>query len=296
VDVSSLIFGFSKALYSTWLRYKPDNLLIDCGEGAATRLGNSGYAIERVLLTHGHIDHIAGLPPLLWSRAAGMGDNEKPLEILYPRDDLYVADMRGYLERTSARLPFALRWIALDAGDSFALNAPDDASQNSTRHARRVETFATRHIKDRLTLGYKILETRRRLKFEYSNLSQEELRALAQNNIELSEDYDATLVAFGGDGLPLEPDDVRGAELLFHEATILDASERKHQLHSTLDEAVQVAAQAQPQALVLYHVSGRYNADDIRRAAQQSLVRHNIAFPVWCLLRERLWLVSSDET
>ena len=291
MDVSSLVFGFSKALYSTWLRYKPDNLLIDCGEGAATRLGNGGYAIERVLLTHGHIDHIAGLPPLLWSRAAGMGDNEKPLEIYYPRDDLYVADMREYLERTSARLPFALQWIALDAGESFHLNAPD-----GSRHARRVETFATEHIKDRLTLGYKIVETRRRLRFEYSNLTQDELRQHAQNGVELSEDYTATLVAFGGDGLPLDPNDVRGAELLFHEATILDASERKHQLHSTLDEALQVAAQAQPQALVLYHVSGRYHSDDIRCAAQQSLARHNIAFPVWCLFRERLWLVSSNKT
>ncbi len=90
VNLQTLIQGHSKALYSTWIFYRPDRLLIDCGEGAATALGNNSYAIEKVLLTHGHIDHISGLPSLLWSRAAGMGDNEKPLEIYYPQGDGFV--------------------------------------------------------------------------------------------------------------------------------------------------------------------------------------------------------------
>ena len=93
----SLFRGHSKALYSTWVFYRPDRLLLDCGEGAATQLGNESYAIERVLLTHGHIDHISGLPSLLWARASGMGDNEKPLEILYPQGDVFVEYIKSYL-------------------------------------------------------------------------------------------------------------------------------------------------------------------------------------------------------
>ena len=296
MDVSSLLFGHSKALYSTWIFYKPDHLLIDCGEGAATTLGNGGFAIERVLLTHGHIDHISGLPPLLWSRAAGMGDTEKPLEIYYPRDDMYIADMQLYLERTRSRLPFKLQWIALDAGDCCELGStPGSDQKGKARGARRVVTFATKHIQGRLTLGYKIVETRRRLKAEYSMLSQEEIRERARANPDvardLSEDYEATLATFGGDGLPLDPDTVHGSELLLHEATILDPAERKHQLHSTLDEAVQVAAKARPKALVVYHVSGRYRASDITDAACRSAARHKIDFPIWCLYRDRLWNV-----
>jgi ribonuclease Z len=283
MDVAAQLFGYSKGLYSTWVRYKPDNLLVDCGEGCATTLGNGGYAIERVLLTHGHLDHISGLPALLWSRTAGMGDNLKPLEVFYPRNDLYVADMISYLKSIQNKLSFNLTWTPLDAGQSFALNNEDGT------HARRVETWATEHMPGRLTLGYKIIETRRRLKNEYSNLSQDELRAEAANGTELSETYDATLAAFGGDGLPLRPDDVQGAELLLHEATILDAADRKHQLHATIGEAMQVAAEVSPKALVLQHFSGRYRTAEIKDAIQQEVARLQITFPVWCLFRDRLW-------
>ncbi|MDF2439515.1 MAG: ribonuclease, partial [Abditibacteriota bacterium] len=215
MDVASLLFGHSKALYSSWVFYKPDHLLIDCGEGAATALGNGSYGIEKVLLTHGHIDHISGLPSLLWSRAAGMGDNEKPLEIFYPRDDIFVADLQAYLERTTARLPFDLTWTPIDTTTEIALGHSQSTlnGETSSRHKRRVQTFATRHIRDRLTLGYKIVETRRRLKSEWAHLTQQELRVKAQSKgpqamRELSEDYDAPLAAFSGDTLPIDVDQV----------------------------------------------------------------------------------------
>ena len=283
MDLTSLLLGHSKALYSTWLFYKPDHLLIDCGEGAATALGNGSYAIERVLLTHGHIDHISGLPSLLWARAAGMGDPEKPLEIYYPQGDAFVLDMLHYLERTRARLPFDLSCQPLEAGARLELAGGK----------RRVETFATRHVPGRLTLGYKIVETRRRLKSEFAALPQEEIRRLALQNPQggrgLMEEYQAILAAFGGDGVALNPEDVRGAELLLHEATLLDAAERKNQLHATLDEAVQVGVAAQIKALLLYHVSGRYRTADIVQATRQSVARRGVDFPIWCLFRDRLW-------
>ena len=93
--------------------------------------------------------------------------------------------------------------------------------------------------------------------------------------------------------MALDADAVRGADLLWHEATLLDAAERKSQLHATLDEAVRVAAEAEVKNLVLYHVSGRYRTAQIVQAIQDSVRRHRITFPVWCLFRERLWQVFS---
>lgn len=286
MDVSSLLYGYSKALYSNWIFYKPDHLLIDCGEGVASTLGNGGYAIERVLLTHGHIDHIAGLPSLLWSRAAGMGDSQKPLTIYHPQDDLYLADMKQYLERTSQRLPFDLTWMPLQANSVFELSAK-----------RRVQTFATKHIEGRLTIGYKILEPRRRLKTEYADLPESEIRARAQAGgraavEELMETYEATIVAFGGDSLPLDPAAVEEAELLVHEATILDATDRKGQRHSTLDEAVAVAAKSRAGVLLLNHVSGRYERNQVEKAARESAARHDFQNPIWCLFHNRLWNIN----
>lgn len=289
MDLSDLISGHSKALYSTWMLYRPDHLLIDCGEGAATTLGNAGYLIEKVLLTHGHSDHITGLPTLLWSRAAGMGDNEKPLQIFYPRDDSFVDDMRRYLERGLTRLPFELSWTPLDAGDSIALDA-----NSSSRHARTIETFATRHIKNRLTLGYKIVETRRRLKPEFAQISQAEIAQIARTRgrdavAEMMEDYAAIIAAWGGDSMPLNAQDVRGAELLAHDATLLDKADRQQRTHSVLQEAIEVGVQAGVKTLLLYHFSGRYRASEIREAVAGHAQRQQVKFLIWCLFRDRLW-------
>jgi ribonuclease Z len=284
--VSSLLFGYSKALYSNWIFYKPDHLLIDCGEGVASTLGNGNYAIEQVLLTHGHIDHIAGLPSLLWSRAAGMGDVEKPLTVYHPLGDAYLADMKEYLQRTARRLTYELKWVPLEAGDEVPL-----------RDKRRVVTFATRHIPDRLTLGYKILEKRRRLKPEYSHLSQDEIRARAQKEgrdaiAQIMETYEATLIAFGGDSLPLDANDVREAEVLVHEATLLEAADRKGMRHSTLDEAVGVAAAANAKTLLLQHISGRYEKRDVEKAARRAAQKRKYSGDLWCMFHNRLFQIS----
>lgn len=276
--ITDVLGGYSKALYSTWLHYRPDRLLVDCGEGAATALGNKGYSLEKILLTHGHIDHVSGLPALVWARAGGMGDNQKPLQLFCPRGDAYLSDMRAYLERVRAKLPFELTWIELEAGQSFDL-----------KHNRRVETFPTRHMKGSQSLGYKIVETRRRVRDDL-NLSEADLRELARRGeLEgVTQEYGAIKIAFGGDSLPLDIEHVAGSEVLVHEATIFAAQERRGQHHSTLHEALEVGIEAQPGTLVLNHISGRYQRAEIEAAVRQYAQKRGITFPVWCLWRDKL--------
>jgi ribonuclease Z len=283
VDFSARLSGFSKALYSNWLLYKPDALLVDCGEGCATALGNGVYAVERILLTHGHIDHTGGLASFIWARHAARGDAEKPLEIYYPEGDPYVADLRGWLESVTGRIKFPLTWTPLRTGETIELSA-------SERHARTVETFATNHM-DSPTLGYKIVETRRRLKPEFAALEQAELQERARNggNENFSENYHATLIAFGGDGLAIAPEPIWHAEILVHEATILDAADRKSQKHATLEEAMRAAQNAEVQTLIINHVSGRYSRDEVVNATRECATRLAFEGKLWLLLKHR-WI------
>jgi len=280
--LNDLFIGFSKALYSTWIFYKPDHLLFDCGEGVATALGNGGYGIEKVLLTHGHMDHIAGLPVLLGSRAAGMGDPQKPLHIYYPRGDRFVLQMQEYISQSFRNLPFDLEWVALEDGEKIPL-----------RGKRYLETFRTQHIKNQLTLGYRLMENRRRIKSTFAHLSQEDISKIARQDgkeavAALSESYQAKVLLIGGDGLPLGVNDVSGTEILFHEATLINSNERTGQMHSTLEEAVQIAAAAHAQSLVLYHISGRYHAAEIKKAVLAARKKYSVVIPIWILHHNRL--------
>lgn len=282
MNPSDVLQGYSKGLYSSWYLYRPDRLLIDCGEGCATALGNSAFAIEKVLLTHGHIDHIGGLPSLIWARASAMGDNEKPLEIYYPEQDPYIGDMIVFLEKTRARISYPLQWKPLRAGDEVPL-----------KKGRVAQTFPVSHMKGSQSLGYKILEERKRLKPQFGELTEADMRERAQGGTldEVMEMYSATKIAFCGDSLPVEPSLITDAEVLLHEATILDATDRKGQSHSTVDEAIGVACAAKSKLLILIHLSGRYRREEVETAIRESATRRAAEFPIWCWRRERLWPV-----
>ena len=57
----------------------------------------------------------------------------------------------------------------------------------------------------------------------------------------------------------------------------------------TLDEALDVAREAKPKALVLYHFSGRYRVNEIKAQVAQAARAQNAAMPVWCLARDRFF-------
>jgi ribonuclease Z len=216
-----------------------------------------------------------------------MGDNEKPLQLYYPRGDLYLADMRAYIDAMTPKLNFPLEWIALEAGQSFELP-----------RGRSVQCFATEHSKGSVSLGYRVVETRRRLKPQWTHLTQAEIRHKAQSGgaSDLMEEYTGIKLAHGGDSLPLDPNLVTGSEILVHEATILETGDRKGQSHSTAAEALEVAQAAQPGALLLNHISGRYKRTEIETAIREGAKQREIGFPIWCLRQDKMWPVWNPDS
>lgn len=283
-NLSDILEGYSKAIYSTWFYYAPDRVLFDAGEGVASRMENRAFAIRRICLSHGHLDHISGLPTLVNIRMAGMGEKTKPLDIYYPEGDRLVEGLRAHLDRAMGRLSYDLNWLPVGAGARIPLTADEDEAPR--QHERWLETFPTAHGRGRLTLGYRVVEARNRLKPEYVGRPQAEIRDLvmAGGRDTLMEAYQHRLLAYLGDTIPIDPEPYAGADILFHEATFINPEDRENMVHSTLDEAVRAAVQAGVRDLVLFHVSSRYQRRAIRSAVSSALERRG--FPP-----DHAWLV-----
>ncbi|MBI5831189.1 MAG: MBL fold metallo-hydrolase [Armatimonadetes bacterium] len=274
--------GHSLALYSSWLVCRPFHFMVDCGEGCATALRNRVFGLRTVALTHGHLDHISGLPSLLNARHAGMGDVDAPLTIVYPAGDPLLAPMRSYLAASQPAMEDKVSWRAMEPGERVPL---DDQ--------RSLEAFATRHAAF-LTLGYRLIEHRTRLRGEFHGLSGSAIRdlAAARGREAISEGYDHPLAVFGGDGLAPDPAMVAGADVAWLEATFLDEADRGPLVHATMAEAVAVAAQASVRDLVLTHVSGRYQRADAKALARRLAIEHGLAGRLHLMWREHIELLS----
>lgn len=272
LEIVNNIYGFSLAKYATWLYYKPDNLLLDVGEGVSVAMRNMIYGINAIAISHGHGDHIAGLPGLLRSRASSMGDKAKPLTIYYPKDDRSINKLCRYIKDTVGKLSFDICWQELIPEQRISLSAN-----------RYLVPFASNHGEANTTLGYKIVEHRTRLKEEYRLVPQAQLLQIIQQQgkLTVSEAYDHILLCFSGDSMALEPKICEHAEVLIHDSTFLKIEDRDENTHATLQEAIATAKQAQVSVLGLFHFSARYRHSEIVESLNQIIQQQKITIPIF---------------
>ena len=101
-----------RALASAMVSVNGRQVLIDCGEGTQVQIRacSLGFkAIDGVLITHFHGDHVSGLPGLLLSM--GNSGREEPLLIAGPRGLKHVVDC---LRVIAPELPFEIIYNELD--------------------------------------------------------------------------------------------------------------------------------------------------------------------------------------
>ena len=269
-----VVEGYSRGLYSNWLWHKATQVLVDAGEGVHLALRSAVWQIELVAITHGHSDHVLGLAGLAGARRFGKGSTTKPWTVLYPKGSTGVDATRAQIAGLWRGVEFPIEWIEVDDGSSHRLS----------QH-RQIEAFRVRHVTVEPTVGYRILEARRRLKPEYAAMAQADVERLARTKgrDEVMDQHQHVLFVHSGDAMPIDPALARDADLLVHDATFLAAEERREPIHATTEEALQVAREANVKALVINHLSIRYEREMAIARMREQLAASGFMGACWFL-------------
>jgi ribonuclease Z len=263
----------------------PDRFLVDCGEGTQRQLLHAGIGFRglgHVLLTHAHLDHVAGLAGLVATRALwGIGG---AIEIIGSAET--VAFVQRYLAVTvGAEREAGYRLRAVASGP--VLSWPD----------WRLEAFAVAH-RGTQSLGYRFEEEARRplLTERLAALgvpdgpARRELagghtvtlasgRRIAPEMVQGSEVAGAKLAIVGDvEEAASLTEQVRSADALVIEATFLDRDSplARSRGHLTAAAAARLARDANVGELLLTHISGRYRPDEISAEAIAIFTRTRI--------------------
>ena len=219
----------------------------------------SALAAKYVAVSHGHMDHVGGLAYYASQRRfQGMGDGTIlcPDSIARPLERM----MRSYHDVEGQRTPFEL--VPLKPEQSFEIK------NNIFMRAFELEHTVPCH-------GYVVYEKRSKLKEEYRELSQEQLRVLRDGGTDLTNWLEVPQVAYLADTLPggaMLREDVRTAHLVIAECTFVESEHKDRSRigkHLHLDDIAEWLRVLECETLVLMHLSRRSNMADARRALRE---------------------------
>ena len=259
--------------------------LIDCGEGTQRQLLRSGAGfrrLSRILLTHGHLDHVLGIPGLL----ATVALQQESDGVTIHGGAKTLSEVARMLEGVWGRAPVGVRFGPLAAGEAiaeegFSITAFPVAHHGTDSRGFAFDSTPRRHLRrERLAeLDVPDGPIRKELA-EGRAVTLPDGRRIDPADI-LDQEESRTRLVVVGDTETTEglEDHVRGADLLVIEATFLqrDAATARTHRHLTAAESAALARDAGVKRLVLNHISGRYPAGEILAEARQIFPSAEIA-------------------
>lgn len=234
------LLGYSVAGEETVVIVSELDVVFDIG-----KCPRQALKINHVLLTHGHIDHAAGLPYYFAQRY--FQDNRGgtalvPCEIVEPLEELM--ECWGKID---GNIP-PHRIVGMKDGEQFEIN-------------RRllVRAFTTNHVVP--SLGFSVIETRNKLKNEFRGMNDKELLCLKSKGISLTTVEEIPLVAYLGDTAIPDcslPPCVTKAKILLIECTFFrpDYSGRAQRYkHIHVSDLPRILADIESEHIIIVHVT-----------------------------------------
>ena len=277
-----------RGLAAQIVKHDEYRFLVDCGEGTQRQILQSGMGfkqLNRILLTHGHLDHILGL--------GGLMSTFMRWEAI---DELEIFGGKGTLERVralindvvlrGAKAPMPLHFREIGAGTFFEA---DDFSVTAFPVTHRgpdclgyVFEEKARHpfLPDKATeLGVPFGPERRQL-VEGQSITLADGRVVGPEEVLGPLLRGTKLMVVGDTG---RTDDLlqyaQGADALVIESTYLDeeADMAKQFAHMTARGAAELAVKAGVKQLILTHISRRYREKDVLAEAQSVFQNVSVA-------------------
>jgi ribonuclease Z len=268
-----------RGLSAQIIKHDEYRFLVDCGEGTQRQILQSGAGFKnltRILLTHGHLDHILGLGGLMSTFMRWEAIDE--LDIFGGRTTLdRVHDLVYGVVLRGNQAPMPVRMNEIKPGvffetDSFTVSAfavthrgPDCLGYIFEDKARR--PFLAEKANE---LGVPFGPERRML-VEGHEIALPDGRRVSPEDVLGPLHKGVKVVVVGDTG---RTDDIleacRDADALVIESTYIEEeAEMAHQFsHLTARMAAELAVKANVKKLIITHISRRYREKDVLKEAQ----------------------------
>jgi len=245
------IEGVSVAGRESFYKVPGFRVLLDFG-----RAPEDTVSYATICLTHGHLDHAAGLA----HHASRRRLDGMPAARVFAPDEA-VADLEAWLafSQRLENVDYGLHVTPVRPGTTFRL-----------RNDLELQILPGRHRVP--TVGYLFREVRHKLKEELVGLPGEKIAALRAEGVAVTRRQETPLLAYPGDCGPAVFDaapELFGARVLLIECSFVlpeDRDRARAYEHLHLDDFAERAERFENEAIVLTHFSQRYRVEQIREA------------------------------
>ncbi len=212
------------------------------------------FNIQDFFISHGHLDHAAGIPYIISQKA--LHGLPKP-KFYMPKS---IADHLHEIMETWHKVVghrYEYEFISMEENKEVSLSSK-----------LTVRAFKTVHTID--SLGYTLIETKKKLKPEFLGLDQAGIIEKKSHQIEVCDRIDCPMVSFTGDTkieFLTNNSFVNRSKVLLLESTYIDERKSPEEArrfgHTHLDEILPHLSKLHCEQIVLIHISSRYRTVEI---------------------------------
>jgi len=250
------IIGYSVAGEETVIAMPQLDVCFDIGKAP-----DQIISIPNVLLTHGHMDHAAGIAYYLSHRnfcGQSPGTIVAPENLLHPIEQ--IIDAWGKLDGN--KVPANL--VGIKPGD-----------EHQIKPNLFVRAFPTKHTNG--SVGYCVIEKRKKIKPEYAKLKSKQIVELKKQGVEIDYPLELPIVSYLGDTQFVDFSQLKyiaESKILIAECTFYEdqhSTRAQAGRHMHINEFANLLESMQNQYIIITHTTQRTPMNQIKKTLKEAL-------------------------